>query len=527
VLVIFFGALLGNLLSSHMLAKRSDGLYSGGATWGDLAWHLTLLTRFAEKGLSATGENPVLPGKELSYPFVPDLLSGVLLRSGIGVQASLIWPTLAVLVLSVVVLYIVANRMAGGRFGGFTVPFLLVFNGSVVGCYYLWKDYRASKVGAVFFNDLPADYTHLRDHNIHFSNLISEYFLPQRAAGFGFLLGLVVVWFFWRYWERSDRSWLLWAGLILSAMPLIHFHSFVSLCLVAGFLFLIQFSTDISRWKFWLSNWAFFVLPIAVIALPITLWILPSDTGHFIRVQIGWMSEQGSTLWFWIKNLTPHLFVFALAYYFARRKLRLFFLGFCGVFVLGNVLIFQPNAFDNLKLFFWWFLAGCLLTGRLFQELARRYSYRGVVMALVLMATMVASGAASVWRELHLSWRMFSTEDVVLAEYIKANTGVDAIFLTSDKHNHPVACLAGRRIVMGYRGWLWTHGVDYRSRERDVFDMYAGTANANALLKNYAVQFVLFEKDRTAEFHVNPQFLETRFPAVYRSENYTLFKVAP
>src|SRR5262252_409451 len=93
-LVLFFGILFCALLSSHMLQQRADGLYSGGSTWGDLAWHLSMISNFAQRGLGAVRENPVFPRTKLSYPFLPDLFSAWLITKGVSLQASLIWPTL-------------------------------------------------------------------------------------------------------------------------------------------------------------------------------------------------------------------------------------------------------------------------------------------------------------------------------------------------------------------------------------------------------------------------------------------------
>ena len=229
---------------------------------------------------------------------------------------------------------------------------------------------------------------------------------------------------------------------------------------------------------------------------------------------------------FWLKNLSPHLFVFAMAYYVARPKLKTFCLAFLALFVVTNIIIFQPHDFDNMKLMLWWFLISCIATASLFENLRRRYPQGGLAFSLVLTAALVGTGTASVYRELHLSWLMFSSEDVGLAQFVKEHTSKDTIFLTSDKHNNPIPCLAGRRIIMGYRGWLWTHGIDYRTRERDVFEMYQGSDRASALLNQYGVDYVLIERDKARDFHENPRFFLRRFPMVYSSQNFIVLKTS-
>jgi hypothetical protein len=528
ILLAFFGILFGNLLSSHMLFRKADGLYSGGSTWGDLAWHLSMLSNFAERGWSAVRENPIFPGTRLSYPFLPDLLSAWLVRCGTSLQASLILPTFVALLGSVAAIYFLARSVIGATLEALIVPLLFFFNGSIVGCYYLWRDYRnASFFGApAFFNNLPHDYSHLIEHNLQFSNIVSDYMLPQRASVFGLGLGILVVQLLWLYWEHSKAQHLFYAGLVLSLMPLVHFHSFVALVIVGGFLLFIQLFGDPQHWKRSFLSWFWFAIPLLVIALPQAVWISPTHVRNFFRIQLGWMTKNDPFWLFWLKNLSPHLFIFVFAYFLAKPKLRTFYLAFAGLFALSNVVVFQPHDFDNMKLMLWWFLVSCVLAGSLFHELRRRYSSRGFAVALALTATLIATGTLSVYRELHVSWLMFSSEDVALASFVQEHSGKDAVFLTSDKHNNAIACLAGRRILMGYRGWLWTHGIDYQSREHDIFEMYSGSGNAADLMRQYGVKYVLVEGNKRRDFHENVAAFLTRFPLVYQSPNYMLFKVS-
>src|SRR5260370_17144844 len=78
-LVVFFGFLFFQLLSTHMLAQKADGLYSGGSTWGDLAWHLSMISNFVQRASAAARENPIFPRSNLPSPFLPDLTIAFLL----------------------------------------------------------------------------------------------------------------------------------------------------------------------------------------------------------------------------------------------------------------------------------------------------------------------------------------------------------------------------------------------------------------------------------------------------------------
>jgi len=509
-----------------MLEPRPEGLYSGGSTWGDLAWHLSMISNFVERGLGATRENPIFPGTKLSYPFLPDMLSVALVRLGFGLQASLIWPTLVALLCTLAGMYWFARTLLNSSYEAMLVPVLFFFNGSIVGCYYFWLDLRKSRMSAAsFLNNLPADYAHLIDRNLHFSNVISDYILPQRAMVFGLALGIVVVLELWRYWERGSKNHLFYAGLFLSLMPLIHFHSFVALTIAAAFLFLIDLEVKPKSWKNLVAGWADFAIPLLLIAMPQAIWIAPHHTVSFLRWQVGWMKNNDSLAVFWLKNLSPHLFVFIAAFFVVEERFRQFWYAFVGMFFLTNLVVFQPHDFDNMKLMLWAFLVSCIGTAALFAKLRRRYSLPGLLLSLFLTICLAATGCLSVYRELRLHSLMFSTADLLLAKYVREHAPKDAIFLTSDRHNHPIPCLAGRRIVMGYRGWLWTHGIDYHSRERDVLEIYRGSSKMDDLLKQYDVSYVLLERTRMSEFPQNELALRSRFPLVYESRTFALLKI--
>ena len=476
VVLFVFGLLFGELPSSHMLYPKPDGLYSAGSTWGDLAWHLSIISNASQRGVTALRADPIFPGEKLSYPFLPDLLTAILFRSGLGLRTSLIFPALLGLLGAVAGIYILGRKVTGTAFGAVATLLLFFLNGSIAGYYYLWQDLHNSHLGVhLFFANLPKDYAHLPEHNLVFSNFINDYLLPQRASIFGLFVGVLAVLWLWHYWQHSSRQALLVAGLLTSCLPLLHFHSFAALMMAAMLLFLIQLICS-SREREVVGSWCWFAVPIVAIALPEMLWIIPHHSQSFLRIQLGWMTGNDPIWLFWTKNLGFHLFVFLAAFFVARRELKTFYLAFAGVFLISNVLVFQPYDYDNLKIMVWWFLVSCLLAAYLLERLRRLHFRLGTGVALVLLTGLTATGIFSVYREVHLSWRLFSADDMALAEFVKSHTSSAALFLTSDKHNNPISCLAGRRIVMGYRGWLWTHGVDYRPRERDVLAMFSGGA---------------------------------------------------
>ena len=103
----------------------------------------------------------------------------------------------------------------------------------------------------------------------------------------------------------------------------------------------------------------------------ILLLIFPWGREHFLRIQLGWVSGKDGIFWFWIKNLTPQIFLFLIAYFFANSKLKKFYLAFLFLFIITNIIIFQPYDWDNMKLMIWWFLMSSILIANVFGILIK------------------------------------------------------------------------------------------------------------------------------------------------------------
>ena len=120
---------------------------------------------------------------------------------------------------------------------------------------------------------------------------------------------------------------------------------------------------------------------------------------------------------------------------------------------------------------------------------------------------------------------MFSNEDTKIAKFVNQNIPPNAIFLTSDSHNHPIPTLTGRQILMGYRGWLWTYGIDYSRREQDIKTMFLGNSKSEDLFKKYNVNYVIIGPSEIHDWHANTQFFEDNYLKIFQSENYKIYKI--
>jgi uncharacterized membrane protein len=83
--------------------------------------------------------------------------------------------------------------------------------------------------------------------------------------------------------------------------------------------------------------------------------------------------------------------------------------------------------------------------------------------------------------------------------------------------------LAGRRVLMGYPGWLWSQGIDYHPRERDLRAILRLEPEAPALLRRYGVGYVVIGPREQVDYGADPDAWRARYKSVIRTATYEVF----
>ena len=514
-----------------MLVMEPNGLYAGWVNvWGDWAAHLSYATSFGY-GSNFNLEMPLLAGAKFSYPFLADWFSGMLMKIGIDMILAMLVPSLVLSMLLVASLLKLGEKIVGGLRGGIIVSLLFLFNGGL-GFWWFIKD--AQNAGLVeTLSRLPREYTHLEKlSNIEWINIISSQVIPQRGFLMGFPIALVVYYLLWQAFEsRKKVKGLFWAGVLTGVLPLIQAHSFVLVGWVAGWLMVMEVIRKKKISIQLIKEWSWFWLPMVLIGLPQVLYFYGGSLGQegFISWQPGWMAyKDGSNIiWFWVKNLGFSLGLAVVGMRLASNKLRKFSLPFWGLFLIANLWIFQPWKWDNTKIFTHWYLVACILgavavvkgltnKNRLVKGLV------GVVLCLSLWSGFLDAVRLTQYKNLRL--RFFDNQELMLADWVKKNTDEKARFLTAGNHDHWVPVLTGRKIVLGFKGWLWTYGLDYSNHERAVDQMFEGKGETLGALEDYEVDYVVIGPKEKYE-GINQEYYEDNFKVVYKLGGTRIFKV--
>lgn len=534
-----FWLILFLVIWSKMLVVEPNGLYAGWVNiWGDWAAHLSYATSFGY-GQNTPLEMPILFGAKFSYPFFSDFLSGVLMKFGVSMIKAMLLPSFILSMALVASLVYLGKKIVGSIRAGMITSLLFLFNGGL-GFWWFLKDIKDLGFIEVIVN-LPREYTHLEKlANIEWINIISSQVVPQRGFLMGFPMAVVVYILLWRKFENKKMiRGLMAAGLFTGFLPLIHAHSFVMVIFVAAMLMVMEVwrlkreGSELNIGKFGtivqlIKEWSWFWLPIVLMGAPQVWYFYGGSLGKegFIRWQPGWMAE-GNIGWFWIKNLGVSLVLAIAGMKLASKKLRKFSLPFWGMFLMANLWIFQPWEWDNTKILTHWYLMACVL-GSVTVTVGLKHKKRlmGVLVGIGLILS-IWSGFLDTIRLTqykNIRLRFFETQELLLAEWVKNNTERDSRFLTADNHDHWVPVLTGRKIVLGFKGWLWTYGLDYSKQEKAVNKMFEGGVETKKVLKEYGVDYVVISKMERVK-KINESYYEDNFEMVYKLGDTKIFQV--
>ena len=535
--------------------ENAKGLSTGLLNnFGDLPFHISVITGFTY-GNNFPPEDPTYAGVRFTYPFISDFVSAIFLRCGADLRQSMFIENYLLAVAFVGLLHRWALEMLRDRVAAIITPLLVILNGGL-GWVLLFDQTRSNDGGlwGALVNLAPS-FTVIPETTWRWGNAVSTLLVPQR----GFLLGLpLAVIAFTQWWLATEKEtkppvekgkakqkpkqniWqepessrfpvsqrrMIAAGVAAGLLPLVHAHSFVVVMGMGACLALIFMS-----WRDWIT----FFLVASAIAAPQLLWSTWNSAvsaSSFFALELGWDRGQDNPIWFWFKNtgfFIPLILAAVLLKtdgYLVRKRLLFFYLPFTLCFIIPNFIKMAPWIWDNIKVLYYWWLASAPLVALL---LAKMW-HEGLVLraaAVVLFVVVTLAGALDVAGIVFRStdYGIFDSSGIAFAEMVKEKTPPRALIIHAPVHNTPIF-LTGRRSLMGYPGHIWTHGLEFMERERNIKRMYLGTPDAEQLMRSHGVDYAVIGPLERLVVQVNDEFFN-RFEKVGQVGEYSLYKIRP
>jgi hypothetical protein len=512
-----------------MLFELDDGLYAGWRTvWADWVAHFAYANVFAYWPVAEWfSSHPLSATTGFDYPFLANALSGLLMRMGLDRIWAFLLPSLLAslaLVALLVSFYVLLLRRS---FVALVATTLFFANGGLG-----FLAFAADLAAEPSLQSLlvpPREYTHLPGHHVQWINLVSSELLPQRSFLLGMPVALLVLIVICRYvasgFESASFPRLIGLGLLASLLAVTHLHSLLALAFVCALLLLFD--------RGHLLQWATFAAATALPALLVFTVLYGDVAGRgFLAWQPGWLANpmrgDGTPLllFLWLNwgVFLPMVVASVLRFRGYRDPLILAGLG---LFAACFLVRFQPNEWDNTKLLTWAHLLLCAPVARYLAYLWSRGSLAKLgAAALFVLAT--ASGFLDLWRITsteHVAHRMWSREEMELAEAFREISSPGATVLCSDDHHHWVPSLGGARVLLGYRGWLGSYGIDYGPIEQDVRAMLGGGPLAKELLAHHGVDFVVIGGSERRDYEAAERYFDEEYELVLEGAGHKVFSV--
>lgn len=522
-----FTAIFG-YLASQMLTYN-DGRYFVQPlhAYGDISLHLGIISSFAF-GNNFPPQNPILSNTKISYPFLIDFITAIFVNplSLRFDQAVALTGVLLMGVLTILLAYF-SLKITGNKLAACLVLVLFFFNGGL-GFLYFLNDLQITNLNFFqFIQVLPRDYTALKELGYFWINVVISMLLPQRSFLLGLPVVILILYIFWDLAERFETQKFFLGVLLVSFLPIIHAHSLIVLAPILVWLTIQIILKNKNRIS------VIFVLGsigIIIIFILSKLFLEQSEnTFSLMKYKLGWMAPKGDIIPFYFKNFGFNLILIPLALFFGLiKKLKIAYFALIGQlwFILPSIFIFQPWDFDNTKFFIYWYLSSVVLLAYFLSKLILTRQASNIILVGMAVYVLIFAGSLDIARLISGSgtrYEIYSPQAIKMAEFVKNNTKQDAVFLAVDKFDNPAVALSGRKVVVGYHGWLWTYGLNYSQKEIDVRNMLAGQGNQD-LFKKYNISHVIFFENDKNNYVINENYFY-QYKLIYNQNGYRIYQI--
>ena len=423
------------LLHTHTIPLNENGaMLTGQCTYGDMNMHLGFITSIAVQG-TFPPEYSLFPGARLSYPFLSDSISSSIYLMGASLRYAYILPMVAAFLQILGSVYLLAHTLLRSRAKAVLTYLFFFLNGGLGFFYFInW-----SREGTYTLKDIFTGFyttpTNLVEHNIRWVNVIADMFLPQRATLFGYAVLFPAICLLYKAVFQDRKEYFLPAGILVSALPMIHTHSFLgiglisaawlltalyngvtrrslptgwivlifvgvmcilqnqvkkeqlsqenlmlfcilglALCVLYGIYLLIRYITA-HGYRQLLKSWGIYLAGVLMLALPqLLFWTFGHVIGNtnMLRGHFNWGNQGDFYLWFYLKNIGLPL-VLGIAGICAKRKIITpLLMPILVIWFVIELIVFQPNVYDNNKLLYIAYLFLCVIAADYSVELYRK-----------------------------------------------------------------------------------------------------------------------------------------------------------
>jgi hypothetical protein len=180
-----------------------------------------------------------------------------------------------------------------------------------------------------------------------------------------------------------------------------------------------------------------------------------------------------------------------------------------------------------LKLLTYWYILWSLPVAAFLASFPRLLAPAVMILLLLLTGAGLADTLSVTASERNGGIELTSRDGVAFASLVAHYTAStpQALILAAPEHNHPISLLSGRRIFLGYEGWLWTYGINAAQRKQELIEMYAATDRGLSLLHERNIRYISLGPQERSVLHANEAKLLSLFPIAVEHTDYKLLEI--
>lgn len=456
-LIIFFGLLFNDT-------------YCLGASYGDLPFHLNIISSFTTGGNYKRSSfydinTTFYYGTRLAYPFMTNFLSSSLISTGLAtIRCSILFPSLFISLSLIFGIYSLSYEFTENVYSAALALSLFFFTGGLG-----WTRLFTTKVftNLNYFDGVDFVFEWPEKRSEYWFQPIIHVLIPQRASLFSMPLCYWTILMLILGIEHEKTRFFVIAGVFTGFMPLVQVHSYVAIAQWAIIFCILTFPyTSLKKWKQYILMWFIYCIVANSMAFPQLIPYLSrinEKRNQFIQINPIYGKKGPFKLWWY--GLGPFAAISILFGWVNLKKRQIIiYLPSLFVFITTNIIRYQPWEMDNTKLFYAGWIPIALSVVSIFIVKLFKTSFF-FSFGLFLVIFMTLSSVLAVLISLCMIPTLFDKpRDWNFGFWINENTPTKAIFAVDPLHFHPVATIAGRQLLMGYGGWVHSHGLDYYER---------------------------------------------------------------
>lgn len=522
-------------LFPRMITLQPTGLYLGHEhVWSDWPLHIGMIHTFATKSPEHWFlHHPMYAHGKFTYSFLTNLISSLFMRVGFSLENAITVPSLIFVTALLGGLYTLSYQLFKSRLLALITIAIFFLSSGPGFIAYINDVFVAPNSENILY---PAKhYSRLDEYSWYAGNIIVGMIVPQRAFLLGITLGVwILVGLISRLqsdsFTKNDKIILCLAGIVAGVLTIAHVHSFISIIIISGSLFIFHY-------KQW-NKWLYYTVPAIIISTILYTTFIAGgiENKQFMTFQLGYTAK-GSFLdwiimWYRLWGLTIPAAIIGFFLLRSNQTVqRSLLIGFLLIFVIANVILFQPVEWDNAKFFAWSYLGFAILAGVLIHTLCNFKHKAHILFKLVavfLFILLTATGFVELLRLQHIernAYMAISMDDMQLARTVREQTDETAIFLTAPSTNHWVMMWAARPIMMGFVGWVNNFGFLYQQRLKDIHTIYAGGDETKPLIKHYQISYVVIGNGELNDFSANEAYFRRNFPLRFENRSNRVYDV--